>query len=258
MKTSLTKTIAIAIAIVIITAVIYYQVIGLIAGRSLADRGSFGDSFGALNTFFTALAFLGLVFSIILQRRELDMTKADLELTREELKKQNATLAQQRFENTFFNMIQIHSEKLRVIRFNNVVGRDAFLAFYNQLKAQWNNLPEDKRTNLQATLESYVMVFRGVEHEFGHYFRNLYHIVRLIKDSEEAIDKKKYARIVRAQLSSFEIILIFYNCLTPYGKKFQPLIEEYGLFKNFNEELLWAGNADKLAYNKSAFGESKT
>ena len=79
-------------------------------------RGTFGDQFGAVNALFSGLAFTGLIYTIILQRRDLAMQRDDLRLQREELaltrqemeeqtaefQKQNETLRIQRFENTFF------------------------------------------------------------------------------------------------------------------------------------------------------------
>jgi uncharacterized membrane protein YedE/YeeE len=50
-------------------------------------QGQFGDMFGGLNTFFSGLAFLGVIYAIILQREELSLQRKELELTREELKR---------------------------------------------------------------------------------------------------------------------------------------------------------------------------
>lgn len=53
----------------------------------LEDRGSFGDSFGVVNTLFSGLAFAGIIAALFMQRRELKLQREDLELTRNELKK---------------------------------------------------------------------------------------------------------------------------------------------------------------------------
>ncbi|MDR6516747.1 hypothetical protein [Chryseobacterium camelliae] len=39
------------------------------------SKGTFGDSFGALNTFFSALAFCGIVISIVMQKQNLEESK---------------------------------------------------------------------------------------------------------------------------------------------------------------------------------------
>lgn len=41
-------------------------------------RGTFGDQFGAVNALFSGLAFAGLIYTIILQRRDLELQRNDL------------------------------------------------------------------------------------------------------------------------------------------------------------------------------------
>jgi hypothetical protein len=52
---------------------------------SLADRGQFGDLFGAINALFSGLAFAGVIIAILLQRRELELQRQELAATRAEL-----------------------------------------------------------------------------------------------------------------------------------------------------------------------------
>lgn len=49
------------------------------------ERGTFGDQFGAVNALFSGLAFAGLIYTIILQRRDLALQRQDLALQRKEL-----------------------------------------------------------------------------------------------------------------------------------------------------------------------------
>ena len=50
-------------------------------------QGAFGDSFGAINSLFSGLAFAGIIYTIALQRKELELQREELKLTREELQK---------------------------------------------------------------------------------------------------------------------------------------------------------------------------
>lgn len=68
----------------------------LLSGMSNEARGTFGDMFGAVNSLFSGLAFLGVVYAIILQKTELSLQRKELELTRNELKK--SAEAQERSE----------------------------------------------------------------------------------------------------------------------------------------------------------------
>lgn len=69
-------------------------IFGLSANETF--RGTFGDMFGAANALFTGLSFVGLIITIMLQRK-------DLNIQRSELQKQTQSIHIQNFENTFFS-----------------------------------------------------------------------------------------------------------------------------------------------------------
>lgn len=50
-------------------------------------RGQFGDMFGAVNALFSGFAFLGIIYTIYLQKNELALQREELKLTRDELKR---------------------------------------------------------------------------------------------------------------------------------------------------------------------------
>ena len=53
----------------------------------LENRAQFGDSFGMINSLFSGLAFAGIIYTILLQRKELALQRNELELTRKELER---------------------------------------------------------------------------------------------------------------------------------------------------------------------------
>lgn len=54
---------------------------------NINERGSFGDSFGVINALFSGGALAGVVYAIILQKKELRLQRKELEYTRAELKR---------------------------------------------------------------------------------------------------------------------------------------------------------------------------
>lgn len=71
----------------------------------------------------------------------------------------------------------------------------------------------------------------------GHYFRNLFYLVKYVDDSRFAQNfKNRHIKILRAQLSNYELLLLSYNCLHDYGERFYPLVEKYELLKSLNNE----------------------
>ena len=93
----------------------------------------------------------------------------------------------------------------------------------------------------------YNIIYKKYDSDFGHYFRNLYRLIKIVdekKFSENIIEdykiKYSYTSIIRAQLSDAEIKWLFLNCLSDKGyKKFKPLVEKYSLVKiiNLNDEV---------------------
>ncbi len=65
--------------------------------------------------------------------------------------------------------------------------------------------------------------------KLGHYFRHLYQIIKLVSNENLLDEKEKYEyiKIVRAQLSDYEQILLYYNSLSKMGEKWiTPLHEK--------------------------------
>ena len=99
-----------------------------------SERGTFGDQFGAANALFFGFAFAGLIYTIILQRRDLKLLRKELELNRREMEaqtlefeKQNATLLRQTFETTFFHMLELHKQNVQEINVQGIKGRDSMV-----------------------------------------------------------------------------------------------------------------------------------
>lgn len=229
---------------------------------SVEKSGAFGDSFGLLTSLFSGLAFAGLILTIVMQKEELALQREELSLTRkeltgqkEELKIQNLTMKQQQFENTFFQMLSLHNEILKSIDIdasNNVYsGRDAFSYTYGRFNKYFCR--KQNTDSLDAINEVYINFYVGVENELGHYFRNLFNIIKFV-DKSDVQDKKLYTNLIRAQLSSYELALIFFNCLSEMGRdKFKPLIEKYCLLKNIPEKLISEFDKKKDFYSPEAY-----
>ena len=237
--------------------------------KDVQERGTFGDMFGAINALFSGLAFAGVIYAILLQRKELKLQRTELELTRRELegqkeqmKAQNITLKKQNFENTFFQLLRLHNEITNGIDLmgpNNQItkGRDCFKIFYERFRKTWNKSnPDHKGNNEEDRInKTYLAFYQNHQSEIGHYFRSLYNIVKFVDNSNEEY-KKLYTNLVRAQLSSFELALLFYNVLSEVGRdKFKPYIEKYSLLKTLPKKELLNPSDHLLYYKKIAYGE---
>lgn len=249
------------------------------------ERGTFGDMFGAINALFSGLAFAGLIVTLLYQKEELALQRDELRETREEMarqrtefEEQNKTLKRQRFENTFFNMLSLQQEIVanlsydeveRVIDYRNPLkndvrhtsyrGRTIFREIYLNLTVSttnqhsYNGIRQAIRVNTYAIYSEISSTTR-----FDHYFRHLYRIYKYVDTSDLIANNERYdyACIIRSQLSDYELVMLFYNCLTANGRaKFKPLIERYAIFNNLRQELL-AKSEDKSLYAEKAYDRS--
>ena len=219
--------------------------------------GQFGDFVGGLlNPTFSLLALIALLATFALQVRELRISAKELKNSADALVKQNEALVIQNFEASFFQLLRLHNDIVNAVDLVSpkgriTKGRDCFKVFLSRLEESLSMEPSGR--NFEAFLTNYDLFYMEHQHEIGHYFRLLYNIIKLVSRTA-GIDKRFYTNLVRAQLSSAELMLLFYNCLSSWGsEKFKPLIEEFALLKTMpnttlpSEELLHR-------YSPSAFG----
>jgi hypothetical protein len=252
-----------------------------------ALRGQFGDKFGAINALFSGFAFAGIIFTLLLQRQDLTETR-------------NA-MSHERFDNTFFQLLNLHIDITQRLSARGYDGREAFTAFNEYLKkcdpdfhvfcalqkisrekvrhiidsrtvdkTTYPEFDDADITNILESLQSGVSAFNNfldtteTMHEekiisaytksciqyidyFSHYFRNLYHVLKFIDESEliSNTEKSNYSKFVRAQLSEVELVVIFYNSIAKIGlpgredmelgyPKMGRLIQKFDTLQNMN------------------------
>ena len=102
-----------------------YAINFIYAVKTDQSGGTFGDTFGAANAFFSGAALMMLVYAVILQRDELNTVKDERNDTRKLLGKQEeinrlqeTTLRKQSFEQSFFSIVQLISEERRALDLN--------------------------------------------------------------------------------------------------------------------------------------------
>jgi len=289
--------------LIIIGAITVVLIIGLwcltyyLLKDDIDNRGTFGDMFGSINALFSGLALAGIIFTILLQRIELGYQRNELRETRKEFIIQNKTLKTQRFENTFFNLLGLHHQIIEGIDYETQIakqdGRSAFSPNreFEIVTVKGRDVFKDKFdllirnvSNTNKTLnEDYLEFYTTVQSDFGHYFRNLYRIVKFVDQTEfyakEELgvpnnaekykdlvkheiynfpERYKYTSMIRAQLSDYELLWLFYNCLSDYGiEKFKPLIEKYSILKNLPKDKIH--NSELInEYKNTAFERGNT
>lgn len=227
------------------------------------DVGTFGDGAGLFNAFFSFLAFMAVLLTIYLQSRKdghdkqngarvlfeqeffamvgmlenivshlrfcdrlnLEQSKVIADATKELLKKYNI------YGNLNSNKDK-NSPQLKVVE-----GRDVFRYLYADRENYSLRSIVGKDKDIRATMESQEYCFDGT---LDHYFRYLYRILKHIDESklldsldEPQKEKEYYAHILRAQLSNYELLMLFYNGLLGENPNtIKKLVEKYSMFNN--------------------------
>lgn len=179
------------------------------------------------------------------------------------------------FKHTLFALYRLIKEDLKLIteeeNISKIPNQNFRVVYYIKDKIknfeqifpthELKSLNQSKLTRFQSI---YDFVYFKLSTDFGHYFRNLYRIIKMVdekKFSEDAIEdykiKYSYTSIIRAQLSDDEIGWLFFNCLSNKGsEKFKPLIEKYSLLKIINTDDETYNFYAKF-YEGSAFGKTE-
>ncbi len=207
------------------------------------ERGTFGDMFGAVNSLFSGLALAGVIIAIFLQRKELELQRQELELTRgefkkqtEEFEKQNDNLNIQRFENTFFNMLNMLNEIVKTVEYKKrAYAKAAFSDHKRDMTVDKTYGDPPIKFTKFANMQKVEIVRECINRwHLEQYFRVIYTTLKFIEESKLVYkDKKRYSNILRAQLSNDELFFLGYNCLIDEGFiPFKMLLEKYTFLKH--------------------------
>lgn len=236
--------------------------------KDLAElRGLFGDSWGGVNTLISALAFAGVIITLYLQNSDLKLQRQEMKEQRKEFEKENETLKYQRFENLFYNMLNLQQKIVDGLKEDDsktdvgnvsgekyigrtVVGREVFRYMFEErlFKMDSNNTAKGFRDFLfKCGLKGYDSHWEITI--FDHYFRHLYKIIQFVDSCDFSYDKAyMYISFLRSTLSRHELIWIYYNSLK--YNKLKSLVEKYSILKNLRPELLALSKESHECYNR--------
>lgn len=293
--------------------------------KSSADWGTFGDFMGGtLNPMLAFLSFIALLYTIRIQSKELSLSRIQLTKTKKAtknsataLKKQSKSIKLQNFENTFFNMLELHNKiasrfdgKIEIRGEYNfkfidsfpikrlITANNSFSSIYSSLIKELNecnsfdysykyknylifkdnnikniktvhtanslkSLNEEEKLEMRKNflkgefynqLNSSYFIYNEWNESFdrhtGHYFRNIYQILKFI-DNSSVKDKKFYSNILRAQLNQDELGLLFYNNVSIKGIKMLRFITKYEFLEHLNYNKRFC-NKDLQLYKNEA------
>lgn len=185
---------------------------------------------------------------------------------------QNEMFKEQKNEETFFQLLRFHSEIISTIIIEQqevdfvsgenivktIVGRKSFVEYYDIYKRFFQEASELSSSHDEDSLsrifdKAYNSFYLEYQADLGHYFRNLFNLLLFI-DSLKKSQQAFYIGLLMAQLSNYELTLLFFHCLRSTNKDFKKLVEQYAILDQVPKDEVTT-MAYRL-YDQSAFGES--
>ncbi len=211
--------------------------------------GLFGDYIGGVAG--TVISGISIYFIYKTYKRQVEFSEEQRRLS-----------ILQSFESSFFSLLNQHHEILLSLSQDDETGYQYIKTVADDLKMRLSSREyESEESILQNTElereyidEEYDSIYNLYGAQLGHYFRNLYHILLYVKDSDIA-DKNKYFKLIQSQLCNDELYLLFYNSISRYGRdKLYPILAECDFLENVRySEFNYFRLHQRIFYPKTTF-----
>ena len=229
--------------------------------EGMKDLGTFGDFFGGvLNPILSFVTVVALAITFILQHAQIHDGRTQAAETRR-------IAQQQMFESTLFNMVALHNSTVEQLHFTpasldfnkstvgqqkahngtEIKGRAVFAAVLEKMREQSDSQILISGDREGEPRKAYEIIQSRYNFILGHYFRNLFQVLHFIdkfcpleNDLSWSLEiRKQYTKILRAQLSANELVLLYFNCydeLVDDGT-FRRLLIKYTFLEHIPVEL---------------------
>lgn len=216
-------------------------------------RGQFGDAFGALNTTFTGLAFIGLLHTIALQRRELEESRQQTSDARGALEAEHKARAYAEVERSLFETLRLY--QCITQGFRDPSELRSFKFFADKLKGELH----DQIGSHYAPTPTVDSAWQGIEDAFkrvweAHYgsqtitAEQLFHIAEVLRVSLDFVEDERVSLeqrqrcidLICCQLSPEEVFVLTFLALWPARKGLRRSLANGDVFRRL--EFSWLKN----------------
>lgn len=131
-----------------------------------------------------------------------------------------------------------------------------YITSESQITLLLESLDKNKKLSSKSKGHYKYTYFDGHQLRLGHYYRHLFQAFDYLDSSLflNNTGKKKYAKMLRAQLSTYEQALFFINSITPLGLSWwrKGYIRKYKIVKNIPTDFFSDGEIDLKSYFKKS------
>jgi hypothetical protein len=198
---------------------------------------------------------------VVLQQRELALARTEFQRTANALEQEN-------FEATFFRLSSLVQETASAITIDGNSGAAAFKHFHNRMHTHYKTREMPTHHNSVAAYQS---AYDQAGYVYAQYFRVLYNAFRYLSSKKEQfaarfrdepdsddlrVNVDAYAKLLRAQLSDYELVILLYNSTSPRGANMRRYLEEFAILDNLDSKYLLA-REDRGLVGEQAWGNNK-
>lgn len=237
-----------AVIFAVVVCRLYFRMFSGEFSTNQSDWGDFGSYIGGtVGALFASLSFLALLYTVYLQREELTTAIKALQDGAESQQKQAENYEAQKFETTFYSLLELHNDAVRSLELNS----NDFSGYISNLRTLDDS--SDVSTYLKERQEH---ILKNVE--LSQYFRVLYQLLKFIaknniKNTERDFselylsnrntideyenEEKMYASLVRSFVPVKLLPVLALNCIPSYEglnnlQKYYALLERYGFLEH--------------------------
>ncbi|MFQ2134732.1 putative phage abortive infection protein [Aeromonas hydrophila] len=237
-----------AVIFAVVVCRLYFRIFSGEFSTNQSDWGDFGSYIGGtVGALFASLSFLALLYTVYLQREELTTAIKALQDGAESQQKQAENYEAQKFETTFYSLLELHNDAVRSLELNS----NDFSGYISNLRTLDDS--SDVSTYLKERQEH---ILQNVE--LSQYFRVLYQLLKFIaknniKNTERDFselylsnrntiyeyenEEKMYASLVRSFVPVKLLPVLALNCIPSYEglnnlQKYYALLERYGFLEH--------------------------
>lgn len=167
------------------------------------------------------------------QKKEMQETRKIYDEQTKEFKRQTEISKQLQFDSSFYSLLDVFINLRKELN-SNVEEKKYFNKIYGELKSlDINGISALEIFN--TINKKYLEIYFEHYSELTHYFKTIYRMLKLIESCViEQSEKEIYFKIFRSQITSCELLLLYYNYHSDFATKVRSLAIRYNLFKDLS------------------------
>lgn len=191
----------------------------------IETKASLGDSFGIINAIFSALAFAVILYTLHLQQQDLHATILELQETRIQNEGHYNTMSLQRFETTFFNLLEMLHTYIMNVEENTYKGFAFFHihCFHTPENSKWTLFFDHTAKQLASRIISILKFIEMQDFGYSEFDSRLKNDI-----------KKKYIDILKSTSTREVLIFSATGCVLIDKKEVKILYEKFGLLSDLD------------------------